>query len=362
MYITHGSGHHSAARAIEKAIKLARPSQETVCIDGFAYAHPVMDKITHAIYMTVINKFPKIWDLLYDNPKVFSRLNSTRESIYRRDRKKVRKIIESENCSVVVCTQAFPCGMVADYKRHYNANLKLIAVITDFMPHSYWVYDEVDFYIVATQESREFLQNKGISDTKIKFLGIPIDPKFSKDLEKEFIANELKISLDKLNILIMGGGRGLGPIKEFIGKVDSALNNINLLVVAGSNQNLFCQLKKIKFKNKVDIFGFIDYVDKLMTISNVLITKPGGVTTAEALAKRLPMLILNPLPGQEQNNTNFLCKYGVVEKADSVEHAIDILNIFLQDTKKLEGMRDKMSAFSKPQSSIHIAELALSLC
>ncbi|MDD5005803.1 MAG: glycosyltransferase [Candidatus Omnitrophica bacterium] len=362
MYITNVSGHHSATMAIEKAINAFNPHPQVLNIDGFGYTNPIMEKVTHAIYMGVINKAPAIWDFLYDNPAVARRISNLRQSVYRKNRDKIKRLIETENCKVVICSQAFPCGMVADYKKHCNPDIKLIAVVTDFMPHAYWVYDEIDFYTVGSEEARKALLKKGVADNKIKLWGIPIDPRFSEPLDKYRTAAELNINLDKPVILIMGGGRGIGPIKQLINTLDKSKINAHFLIVTGINKRLYDYLKNSNFRNKMHIYGYIGYVDKLMTIADILITKPGGVTTAEALAKYLPMLIVQPLPGQEQNNTNFLVKQGVVQKADNIKDAVERLVFLLNNPRELDSIKEKISRIAKPLSSQKIAELALRLC
>jgi processive 1,2-diacylglycerol beta-glucosyltransferase len=362
MYITHVSGHHSATLAIERAISTFNPHPDILNIDGFGYSYPVMEKVTHAIYMGVIKKIPIIWDVMYDNPNVAKKINSMKESVYRRNRDKIKKLIQTENCKVAICSQAFPCGMIADYKRHCSKDIKLIAVVTDFIPHSYWVYDEIDFYSVGSQDAKETLLKKGVPEEKIKLYGIPIDHKFSQSLDKNSIASELGITLNKPTVLVMGGGHGLGPISNLIKSIDNSGLDLNLLVVAGINKKLLGVLKKIKFKNKINIYGYIDYVDKLMTVSDILLTKPGGITTAEALAKNLPMLIVKPLPGQEQNNTNFLLRQGVVHKAEDIKDTVDKLKYLLKNPSEIKRIKENMSKLAMPLSSLKIAELALGLC
>ena len=362
MYITNVSGHHSVTLSIEKAIHAANPRLKVLNMNGFGYTHPIMEKVIHVLYMNVIKKMPSIWNFLYDNPKVADKINNVKESVYKKNSIKIKKLVESESCKAVICSQAFPCGMVADYKRHYSSGLKLIAVVTDFIPHSYWVYDEIDYYVVGSQEAKETLLKKGVKEEKIKFFGIPIDSKFAEQLDKNKVASELNIILDRPVVLIMGGGHGLGPIKKLIMGLDKTAINAQFLVVAGINKKLFKSLSKAKFKNKVKVYGYIDYVDKLMTLSDVLITKPGGVTTAEALAKRLPMFIIKPLPGQEQNNTNFLLNNGLAKKNDSIEDAIKNLSLILSNPEKISEIKEKMSALSKPNSSAKITELILNLC
>jgi processive 1,2-diacylglycerol beta-glucosyltransferase len=362
MYITHGSGHHSAALAIEKAIRALKPDQEIININGLSYSYPIIEKIIHFIYMAIIKKAPHIWDSIYDNPVFAAKISNIKNAIHRNNRHKIEKLVKGQNCKVVICSQAFPCGLVADYKKYSKDPIKLIAVVTDFMPHSYWIYDEIDFYVVGSIEAKELLLNKGVEENKIKLFGIPVDTKFSRQADRKALLEELKISATMPNILIMGGGRGLGRIRELINNLDRLLLEVNLLVVAGRNKGLFNYLKNVKSKHRIHCYGFVDYIDNLMAVSDILVTKPGGITTAEALAKGLPMLIVNPLPGQEQNNTNFLLKNGIAYKAEDVNDTVAKLNYFLKDKLELVKMKQRIANIAKPNSSLNIAELALSLC
>lgn len=362
MYITYGSGHHSAARAIERAIKSVNPHSEVSNIDGFEYVHPFMEKVIHALYMGIINKLPCIWNFLYDNPSIMSNINKAREKINKNNRIKIKRLIEEGNYKVVVCSQAFPCGMIADYKKHYYTNLKLIAVVTDFVPHSYWVYDEVDYYIVGCQEAKIILINKGVKEEKIRILGIPIDYNFNLNIDKNSIVRELNIDANKPVILIMGGGRGIGPIKNLIKTLDQSINEANLLVITGMNRRLFNYINNSHFRNNVIAYGFIDYVDKLMALADILVTKPGGITTAEAISRGLPMVIIKPLPGQEQNNANYLLRHGIAQNADNTSNAAKKIIDLLKDKEKLNILRQEIFKEAKPDSSLKIAELVLSLC
>lgn len=362
MYISEKSGHHSATLSIERAIKAQNPEIKVLNINGFKHISPIMEKIINTLYMNAIHSFPQLWDFLYDNPAIEFKLKGLKESVNKRKRDKIKRLVGSNNCKVVICSQAFPCGVVAEYKKKYFSDLILIAVVTDFTPHSYWIYEEVNFYIVASESAKNMLMNKGIDENKIKILGIPIDQKFSQQLDKASVAKELNLDSNKASILVMGGSRGFGPMKSLIKSLEKSSIDANFLIVAGSNKSLFKWLKKKKFSKRMHIYPQIDYVDKLMTVSDILISKPGGITTAESISKNLPILIINPIPGQEENNTNYLLNEGLAVKANNIEDAVTKLSELLNDEEKLISIRKRTSKLAKPYSSVKIAELALNLC
>ncbi|MCX5715418.1 MAG: hypothetical protein NTV07_00830, partial [Candidatus Omnitrophica bacterium] len=179
MHISEVSGHRKASMAIEKAIKLISPDTETKGINTFNYTNPIWERIVNHVYMSVLRNAPEIWDYLYDNPKVLRRVKHIRALIHKANSEKVHKLFSEFNPGAVVCTQAYPCGLVADYKKQFNLDLPLIGVLTDYAPHSYWIYDNVDYYVVPSKDTGQKLVRGGVLEEKIKVLGIPIDPKFT---------------------------------------------------------------------------------------------------------------------------------------------------------------------------------------
>ena len=363
MYISEVSGHRSATLAIEKAITQLHPDTQILNINAFNYTNPISEKVINRIYMEVIKRTPKLWDYLYDNPNVVKGLENIKQHIHKSNSPKLKKLFDKFNPDLVVCTQAFPCGMVADFKKTYGVNLPLVAVLTDYIPHSYWVYDAVDYYITPSEEVSVRLERKGVPASKIKPYGIPFDHKFNQKLNDLDIFCKLKLDPDKPTILIMGGGQGLGPIKTIIKSLEKSEHNIQELIIAGTNKKLFRSLKrKIKhYKKDIRLFGFIQNIHELMHISDVIISKPGGVTTAEVLSMGLPMVIVKPIPGQEINNTNFLTQKQAAIKVDDPKEVYRVIDDLLKNKLKLERLRTAGLKIAKPGASMDIAKLLLSL-
>jgi processive 1,2-diacylglycerol beta-glucosyltransferase len=363
MYISEVSGHRSATMAIEKAVKQLRPDTEIMNINAFNYTNPISEKVINRIYMEVIKHTPKIWDYLYDNPSVVKGLDKIKKHVHKSNSPKLKKLFDKFNPDLIVCTQAFPCGMVADYKKTYGVNLPLVAVLTDYIPHSYWVYNSVDYYITPSEDVSERLEKKGVDRSKIKAYGIPFDHKFNQKFDEEKVYHKLGLDSKKPVVLIMGGGQGLGPIKTIVKSLEKSKHDIQELIVAGTNKKLFSSLKRrIKhYKKDIRLFGFIHNIHELMHISNVIISKPGGVTTAEVLSIGLPMVIVKPIPGQEVNNTNFLTQKGAAVKVDDPKDAYKFIDELLSDKAKLERFKLAASKIAKPNASMDIANLLLSL-
>ncbi|MCX5714709.1 MAG: glycosyltransferase, partial [Candidatus Omnitrophica bacterium] len=282
--------------------------------------------IVNRLYMGVIKRTPKIWDYLYDNPRVLKKLENIKDRIHKFNSPKLKKLFDRFNPDVVACAQAFPCGMVADYKKAYQSNLPLVAVLTDYIPHAYWIYDSVDYYIAPSDEVKARLTERGVSEKKIKTFGIPFDHTFNETAGRMEIAKNLRLDAGTFTILIMGGGQGLGPIKSVVRS-----------------------LEKLKIG-----------LQEIIVTSDVIITKPGGITTAEALSKNLPMIIIKPIPGQEMNNTLYLTKKQAALKIDRPQDTACLIAELASSPEKFKEMRQAAQDIAKPRASLDIAELLLS--
>ncbi len=361
LYITERSGHHSAASALKKGFEIVDPSVTVKCINAFRYFFPVTEWLTHKVYLFVIKRVPSIWRFFYDRPSFVKKSDSFKTWLHRRAFGKLENLLGEFSADAVVCTQAFPCGILSAYKRERGGRFKLYGVLTDFAPHSFWVYDEVDFYVVAGEQTGQELSRKGVPPEKIRTLGIPIDPKFAKTVDAVEIRAQYGLDKDIPAALVMGGGHGLGPIKQIIKQLDECELPMQMMVVCGLNRKLYRWMVRQKFQKRVLIFKYTGEIDRLMSVANLVITKPGGITTAESLAKGLPMVILNPIPGQEARNTDFLVDSRAAFSAESVADVVPAVRCILAG-----GLSDREApshtngcALAKPASSRDIAALVL---
>lgn len=363
MYISEISGHHSATLAIEKAIRGLSCDSEIMNINAFSYTNPITEKIINRLYMSVIKATPQIWDYLYDNPVVVKKLARIKESVHKFNFPKFKALFDKFKPDVVCCTQAYPCGMVADFKKTYKSNIPLVAVLTDYIPHSYWIYDTVNCYVVPSEQVGERLVKKGVPSSKVRALGIPFDHKFNDPVNKEKVLEQLGLAANLPVILIMGGGQGLGPIKEIVKSLEKVRPEFQAIVITGTNKKLYNSLKRKikKFKRKLLVFSYTDRVNEFMTISDLVVTKPGGITTAEALSKKLPMIIVKPIPGQEANNTAFLLEQQAAIRTDDADNINLVFDDLLSSPDKIRKLSESAARISKPNASLDIAKLLLSI-
>lgn len=363
MYISQISGHRSAAIAIENSLKTLEPDAEVIGINAFNYTNPIAEKFVNRIYMNVIQRIPRVWDYLYDNPRVARRIGSWKEFVHKINLPKLKKLIDDIRPDCIACTQAYPCGMVADYKKEYRSNIPLVAVLTDYVPHSYWVYDTVDCYVVPSEEVAQRLYDKGVGREKIRVFGIPFDHKFNLEIDRREECGRLGLDPGIPTVLVMGGGHGLGPIKDIIRRLNEVSHEIQLIVICGSNKKLYESLRKrvSRYRRKTLLFAFTDQVSELMSVSDILITKPGGITTAEALAKGIPMIIVKPIPGQEANNADYLTSEGAAIRLNVTGDLTRLIDGLLEDKPRLEGLGRSARLISRPQASRDIARLLLEI-
>jgi len=361
MYITKVSGHRQATMAIQRSLKELDPTVEAPTVNGFGYTYPVLERVVNQAYMSVIKRTPKVWDYLYDNPKVVKKSQSIKKFLHKTSHAKIGKLYKRYQSDTVVCTQAFPCGMMADYKRAHNLDLTLIGVLTDYSPHSFWINEGVDYYIVPSVEAKERFIQKGVSPDSIKVYGIPIRSKFAIQLDKKPIAEKLGIDLSKPVALVMGGGQGLGPIKTIVKSLLGIKLPLQIIVLTGINKKLtkWMGKRKKESKKKILFYEYANNVDELMEISTLIITKPGGMTTSESLAKGLPMVIVDPIPGQEMRNTDFLMKNGIAIRIDKTSDIGEEVELLLRSPHGLKAMSEAAYENGKPHAALDIAKLIL---
>ena len=361
-YISRFSGHYHAAKSIERALR-DLGDVEVKIVNAFDYTNPILGKIITKAYIEVVKKKPQFWGNIYDNPEVLEKTRKARERFQKRGLSRIKTLMGSFCPDMVICTQAYPCAMVSGYKKETGDNIPLVGVLTDRAPHSYWLFDEADIYVVPSEETRDVLVQKGVPSGKIKIFGIPIDSKFSIMHDKKKICRRFEVLEDKRKILVMGGNQGLGALEDIVLSFsEDGEHDYQIMVVTGKNKRLFRKLKKListRKDKRFKLFSYVENIDELMEISDLIITKAGGITTSEALAKGLPMLIVEPIPGQERMNSDYLVSEGAAIEVDDISSIVSVTNDLFTSKKVFSKMEQNAVRLSKADSSLRIAELAI---
>jgi processive 1,2-diacylglycerol beta-glucosyltransferase len=361
MHITTSSGHHRASCAIQQSLTVHDPRVQIVSVDAFQYVSPFMRWTITRSYFSLIRHQPDVWEYLYDNPAVHRRVRHLRALLHRYHAVKLSRLLDRVRPDAIVCTQAYPCGIAADFKKSHRLALPLVGVLTDYAPHLYWFHDTVDAYVVPSEQVKQRFLTGGIEPSRVKVLGIPIDPSFAVPTDREATARAHGLSRERPILLVMGGGSGFGPMREILRSLDGLPVSCQLVVLAGTNRALLKWMARQRFRRRVAALGYTPDVPALMDLATLLISKPGGLTTSEALAKHLPMVIVNPIPGQEAYNARFLLSQGAAVQAGSPETVRQTVRDLLDSPERLEAMRRKNAELAHPTAAQDIAQLLLTL-
>lgn len=365
-YATAGIGHKKAAEAVKKALdEIAPKDVEVIIADALDYAPPIFKWLYLKLYLLAVNRLSTLWGLLYyvtDNFYVNIIVSRIRRFNNHLNSKRFVKYLTDLQPDVIVATHFFSSEVAADLKRNGSISAHLVTVVTDYRPHSWWVSEYVDTYVVGSAEARNDLIMKWKTPpAKVKTLGIPVEPIFSKPLDKMKLRERFGLRSDAFTILVIGGGFGVGPIEGIVQAVGKIFKPAQAIVICGHNEILVKKMESLKQKAKIPIkiLGFVDNVYEFMEVADILISKSGGITVSESLAKDLPMIVISPIPGQETHNSNFLIANGAGVKADTTRDIETILEGLISHPEKIERMKASIRKIKRPRACYDIGKLAL---
>ena len=369
-YASYGGGHLSAANSIKQYID-ANYSEEykTQLTDCMQYVNKPINKITTTAYKEMAKKFPWAWGEFYYHSKKgpIAHISSASNKILAR---RLLDLLDKYSPDIVISTHPFATQMISYLKKRKLINCFLATILTDFAPHEQWLVgkDFGDLFFVShAKMKQELIDNYGVSADKIFPTGIPLSHKFLNHYNKTEIKKHFGLDDNKKVVLFFGGGEfGLGKektiaiLKSFI---ENANDKFQIIAISGKNKKMkkhFQELvSQLDATNIVKILGFTTQVPELMSISDLVVTKPGGLTSTESLASGLPMVLINPIPGQEEENAEFLESSNVaiwIKKDDNSSHVISSL---LSNTDKLHQMKINTKLLAKRNSTRDICEIIL---
>ncbi len=364
LYISAVSGHRQAAEAIKQAFMEFYPEVEVRGENLFEHGNRFIRISLDSLYYAIITLAPWFWDLIWDSREVYWSTYALRNFLYRTNYLRLyREVILPFNPQVVICTHSIACALCSIIKKGKCLDYLLAAVPTDFCLHPYWFYNEVDVYFLPHEGLKEDLVERRIPLNKTPITGIPISPSFSRSKDRKNLRKKWGIKEDLLTVLLMGGGQGMGSFKEIVLGLASSHLPIQLLVVTGINRRLRNKFRRMQSKLDLPlkVFGYTRKIDELMEISDLLISKPGGLTTAEALAKSLPLGIVDSLAGQERRNKEFLLKKGLAFELKNKEDIVDLIDHLLNDSSYGKERRRHVEEFAYPRAAQQITQKVMSL-
>ncbi len=360
--ITAGGGHLQAAAALDEAWNSLRPRDTLERVDLQKFFSPLHRKIYTQGYVQMVAHAPELWGLVFkktDNPKLVRRLTRLRSTFPPNSTRRFIRHVTEFKPDIVFCTHYLPVEILAKARQKMDGKPPLVVcVVTDFEAHALWMGEAVDLYCVAAEETRARLIARGAPAENVIATGIPIAGKFSASPDAAPVRKRYGLRDDLPTLLVLGGGFGMGPVAEILCELDKVSQPFQTLVVAGKNEELRRELAVHDRKHPTHVLGFVTNMNELMAVSDLIITKPGGLTSSEALALGKPMFILNPIPGQEAANSDFLLERGAAAKANRVEDLPFRLGQLL-NSKKLLAMGRAAAALGRPSAALDICREAL---
>lgn len=321
--VTAGGGHLAAAAALDEAWRALRPRDSVERLDLVKFFSPLHRKIHADGYVKLVERAPELWGLLFaktDNPRVARRLNRIQRLFPGRSRLRFARFVSEFKPDAVLCTHYAPLEVLGRLrKKQQGPQPFVISVVTDFEAHALWMDAGVDLYCVAAEETKARLVARGAAAKNVVATGIPIAAKFSAKVDARAVRKSLGLRDDLPTLLVLSGGFGMGPVGKILSELDKVAGEFQTVVVCGRNEDLRRELAAQDRRHPTRVLGFASNMHELMTVANLIISKPGGLTSSEALALGRPMMILDPIPGQEAANSDFLLEHGAAAKINRVE-------------------------------------------
>ncbi len=364
-YASYGGGHLNAAKSIKDCIITNYKNVDVELIDCMKYINKTIEKVTTSAYNKMAKKAPWAWGKIYEDSQKgpLAHISSRSNQIMAI---KLLKLLREKKPDLIISTHPFGSQMCSYLKRKSKINAKIATIMTDFAPHDQWLVgnDFTDYYFVAHDSMKKYLMNKNIPIEKVFSTGIPISNRFTEKFDKEKILKDFNLSNSKQTILFFGGGEfGLGKTKttKIFENLVQLNENIQIVAISGKNpemkNNFENIVKKFNKQDSVKVLSYTDKIPELMSISNLVVTKPGGLTTSESLASHLPMVIINPIPGQEKENAEFLENKGIAIWIKNSNGSKIIFELLLSNKEKLELMKNNTNILAKPFSTLEICKI-----
>jgi processive 1,2-diacylglycerol beta-glucosyltransferase len=363
-----GAGHVRAAQALEKAFA-ARGDCVVGHIDTIQYVSKLFQRVYDKAYISMVRRAPELMGVLYERTDQPWHHPRRRLAMDRLNTAPMIRLLKREQPDLCVCTHFLAAEIVAWLiaKRKLRAHNAI--VVTDYDVHAMWLCRTVDRYYVAVDEAAEYLACIGVPREKLRVTGIPVDPLFAKILDRAEARRALNLDPAATVILVSAGGYGVGPVEQLVNGLLMLQKPWQIVAIAGKAEKTRKRLEEISRSagklptgaSRLVPVGFTTDMDKYMAAADLLVGKAGGLTTSEALARVLPMALIEPIPGQEERNADHLLEAGAAIRCNNLPAAPWKIGKLLDDPARLAKMRDAARGMGKPGAAAAIAEDALKL-
>jgi processive 1,2-diacylglycerol beta-glucosyltransferase len=353
-----GNGHTTAAEALKQTFENNQLASEVRHEDVLKFTNPLFRRLYGKAYIDLVNRAPEILGWMYDqldepwkNEKrrpFFDKLNAT----------PLVKMIREYDPDWIVCTHFLPAEIVADLKTSGKLKCPQAIVVTDFDMHALWLCRNYEHYFVALDETKAYLEALGFPSERTTVSGIPIAHLFSEPKSKPEMRAKYGLAGDVPTVILSLGGFGVGRIETLLDALRSIRRPVQILAMCGRNEELKKHLESVSKPDdtvRVIPVGYTKAMDEYMTASDLIVGKPGGLTTCEALAKGLVFVIVNPIPGQEERNSDHLLENGAAIRSNNPMTLGYKIEKLLDDPARLQQMRRNALAFARPDAAAVIA-------
>lgn len=363
-----GAGHLRAAAAVERAVKEMNAAEEVRHVDTLEYTNKVFRHLYSKAYIEMVNKTPELLGWLYDALDKPWKNERRRLALDKLNTRPFVKMLKEYRPDAVVCTHFLPAEIISWLRAKRRIQTKQTIVVTDFDLHAMWLCHHYEHYFVALDETREHAERLGIPPEKISVTGIPIDPVFAVEKDKRAMREKHGLKPDATTILLSAGGFGVGPVERIVQSLTEMKSTTQVVALCGRNEELRRRVENAAVAGharaphvSVKAVGYTTEMDEYMSASDILLGKPGGLTTSEALAKALVFCVVNPIPGQEERNSDHLLEEGVAIRCNNLPALAYKLDRLLADSARFDAMRANALRLARPNAARDIVGKLLSL-
>jgi processive 1,2-diacylglycerol beta-glucosyltransferase len=360
-----GAGHVRAAEAIEKAVNDAGVAREVRHVDTLQFTNKVFRHLYSKAYIELVNKMPEVPGWLYDQFDKPWKNERRRLALDKLNTRPFVKLLREYHPDLIICTHFLPAEIVSWLKAKERIASRQAIIVTDFDVHAMWLCHHYERYFVAIDEARAYLEALGIPKDKITVSGIPIDPVFTQRKDKQEMRRKHGLEPDRTTIMISAGGAGVGAMENLVTSLLPLQHSAQVIAICGRNEELKKRLTKLAARVKPDAnvaikpVGYTSEMDELMAASDLVLGKPGGLTTSEALAKGLVFVIVNPIPGQEERNSDHLLEAAVAVRCNNLPTLAYKLDRLLGDPVRFATMKANALAMARPNAARDIVNKLL---
>ncbi len=360
LYVPLGAGHGAAAKAIEEAIAKKYPETEVKNISILDFAFEIFRAGIPGGFNFITAKIPFVYKLIYHgfNNAGHMAINRTSDAFIKKSH--FVEFIKNFNPDFILSTNPLPMQLVSLTKQKHIIDILSANVCTDFGFHSIWHNPDVNYYFVSNEDVKEALEKHGVSSDKIIVSGLPTSLRFQKEVSRQKVFDSLKFSLNSPVLLIVGGKIKYGAVLKIVEKIEEKIS-AQFIIVAGRDKKLREDLEGsgLYKKPNAKIFGFVDNLEDYMAVSDLILTKAGGLTIAECMEMRLPMVINDFIPGQEEDNVNYLVKNGAGLKVKNTSEAARLITDLLSHPEKLSDMKENCKKLARPKAAEKIIDFIM---